>query len=173
MTQRYILVGAHAGKTITLGGHQFIDGAFTFGADADGVMPSDQDKARKGNLLSKLYQAYPEDSAELAAAEGRLEKNEAPPGELDVGEREKQEQEERPPVGTTAASERAIKGAIRTAITQLDPANDEHWTDGGLPSVAAVRELSGNKDVGRADIASLAPKLTREEATKLAADPLD
>lgn len=69
-------------------------------------------------------------------------------------------------------SPRAIDGSIRTALTKLDPKNDEQWTSGGLPSVEAVRSASGNEEVSRADIKRLAPNLTREEAAKVAADPL-
>lgn len=203
---RYHLVGAHAGKTITLGGHEFVDGVFTFGANKEGVMPSPQEATRKSNLLGKCYQAYLE-GPELDAAKARIEKaGAANAGELDVAKREDEEQANRPPVGTKpepkadkpadaepeqpapAAPEPEVtppapeqptterKGAVRTALTKLDATNDDHWTGQGLPSVEAVRELSGNKDVSRQDIQALAPKLNREEAKKIAAeqtDPLD
>lgn len=168
----FILVGPHAGKTITLGGHPFIDGVFAFGKGME-VAPGPQDVAKKGNLLGKLYQAYLEGSPQLAAAEARLAGEETPEGELRVEQREQQEQEQRQPSGA-GGSGRAAQGAIRTALTKLDPENDEHWTDAGLPAVEAVRQLSGNDDVSRQDIKSLAPKLTREEAAKArTADPLD
>lgn len=172
--QKYVLVGHFAGKTVALGGHQFVEGVFEFGASPEGVMPSDQEKQRKANLLAKMYQAYPEGSAELEAAQKRLAGNQTPPGELDVGKREDEEQATRQPAGG-GGSERQRFGAIRTALTKLDPKEDTHWTDGGLPAVAAVRQLSGDVEVSRQDITALAPKLTREEALKIAdeKDPLD
>lgn len=172
--QNYVLVGPLAGRTITLGGHQFVEGVFKFGP-TDDVMPSDQDKALKAKLLAKMYQAFPEGSAELEAAQRRFKEGKAPDNELDVAKREDEDQAQRKPAGASG-SDRSIKGAVRTALTKLDAKNDEHWTEGGLPSVAAVRELSSNDKVSRADITELAPNLTREEAAKVQGggdDPLD
>lgn len=172
---KFVLVGGYAGKTINLGGHQFVDGAFDYSTYVDGdgntIATSPQDQALKGDFLAKNYQAYPEGSKELEAAQAKLEGGEAPNGgELDVGKREEQQQAD---AGEKQTSDRARQGAVRTALTKLNPKDDKHWTEAGLPSVEAVRELSGNKDVSRADIQNLAPKLTREEAAKLASDPLD
>jgi len=189
VTTRFVLVGGYAGQTVNLGGHQFIDGVFEYGPNADNVIPSEDERRLKADFLAKSYQAYPEGSQALAEAEARLT---APKSEgVDVGEREKVDQgideasqaaalkahEEAkaadvPPPPPAPSTTRAENGKVRTALTKLDPANDEHWTDAGLPSVAAVRELSG-VEVSRADISSLAPKLTRDEAKKAQSDPLD
>jgi hypothetical protein len=167
---KYHLVGPHEGKTIMLGGHQFQDGVFEFGANAEGVQPSKEEARRKGIALAKSYQAFLEGPA-LDAARAAFKAGDAPAGgELDVNEREDKEQAER---GEQAAKTTERKGAVRSALAKLDPENDDHWTNGGLPSVEAVRELSGNKDVSRQDINALATNLNREEAAKLAADPLD
>lgn len=169
---KFILVGPHAGKTITLGGHQFVEGAFDFGPDGAGVVPGPDEVAKKGRLLAKLYQAYPEGSPELEAAAKRIKGDKEPEGRLDVGKREEQQQAQQQPAGA-GGSERARQGAVRSALTKLDPKVDAHWTGAGLPSVEAVRELSGDKEVSRGDIQNLAPKLTREEAAKLAGDEGD
>lgn len=54
--------------------------------------------------------------------------------------------------------------AILAALEKLDPENDEHWTSDGLPRVDVVANLSGHKQVQRAEITSTAPKFTRESA---------
>lgn len=168
---KFILVGGYAGKTINLGGHQFVEGVFDYGPTPDGVYPSDQEVALKADSLAKNYQAYIEDSEAHKAALKKLEGGEAPSnGELELEKREQAEQQK----AGEAVTQRQQQGAIRSALTKLDPKDDAHWTSTGLPSVEAVRELSGDKEVSRAQIAELAPKLTREEALKLAAgDPLD
>lgn len=168
---QFELVGALEGTTINLGGHQFVDGVFTYGPSEDHVYPSPEDVQLKATYLGKCYQAYLVGSQAAADAKAKLEGGEAPnQGEGDVQKREDADQAERDEKPVT---DRARKGAVRDAIAKLDATNDEHWTEAGLPSVSAVRELSGNTEVSRQDIASLAPKLTREEAAKVAADPLD
>lgn len=167
---QFVLVGGYAGKTINLGGHQFVDGVFTYGPDAENVIPGDDEVRLKGDFLAKSFQAYREGSTELAEAQARIKGGKAPAGELDVGAREVKQQDDQ---AERVVSDRARLGAVRSAITKLDPENKDHWTDAGLPSVEAVRDLSGNKDIGRKDIEALAPKLTRDEAKKLKSDPLD
>lgn len=173
---KFILVGGYAGKTVNLGGHAFVDGTFDYSTylDAEGatIHTSPTDQVLKADFLAKNYQAYPEGSKELEEAQAKLAGGKVAPnaGELDVGDREQKQQDEQ---GEQHTSDRVRKGAVRTALTKLDPKEDAHWTSTGLPSVEAVRELSGDKEVSRQDIQNLAPKLTREEATKLAADPLD
>lgn len=49
---------------------------------------------------------------------------------------------------------------IRAALAVLDHANAEHWTQGGLPKVEAVAELTG-KTVTRAQIDVAAPDAKR------------
>lgn len=169
---KFVLVGPHAGKTISLGGHPFVDGVFDFGPDGAGVVPGPDEVAKKGRILAKLYQAYPEGSPELDAAKARIKGDKPIEGRLDVEKREDEQQAAAQPAGA-GGSDRARQGAIRTALTKLDPKNADHWTSAGLPSVEAVRELSGDKEVSRGDIQNLAPKLTREEAAKLVADDGD
>ena len=53
-------------------------------------------------------------------------------------------------------SEQIIK-----ALSQLDQANNKHWTGSGLPSVKAVEEILG-RDITRADINDAAPEFRRE-----------
>lgn len=50
------------------------------------------------------------------------------------------------------------------ALAQLDPANDAHWTDDGLPRIDAVAAITGNQFVKRKDITDAAPGYTRDSA---------
>jgi hypothetical protein len=50
---------------------------------------------------------------------------------------------------------------IAAALNELDPANDDHWTEGGAPRIDAVSALVGTK-VTRQQIIDAAPDLTRE-----------
>lgn len=191
------LTGPHAGKTINLGGYQFIDGKYKMpleGPDRN-VQPAAEDAFALATYLGKSYGAVQEGTAahekflqsqaiatlvdvppldRMRGGEGIVPKGEAGapmrnPALDQGGEGATGGQD-----GTTGGGEeggelsRAVKGQVRTALTKLDPKNADHWTDGGLPSVAAVRELAGQKEVSRADIAALAPNLTREEAAKVA-----
>ena len=63
-------------------------------------------------------------------------------------------------VGAPATVPDPAQGNISAAIELLDPANDEHWTNAGLPSVEAVTELVGTK-VSRAEINAAAPAFMR------------
>lgn len=169
MNNRFVLVGALAGKTVNLGGHNFVDGVFEFVGTEPGVFPGPDEITMKGVYLAKSYQAYLEGSNELKEAQARVKSGKASKAELDVPAKEVKDQQE---AGEQVVTDRKTKGLIRTALGKLDAKEDAHWTDAGLPSVQAVRELAGIETVSRGDINILAPKLTREEAAKVAADPL-
>jgi TolA-binding protein len=55
-----------------------------------------------------------------------------------------------------------VSDLILQALGLLDPTNDDHWTEDGLPRVDVVKELTGLKDIKRGDITGLAPELTRD-----------
>ena len=50
---------------------------------------------------------------------------------------------------------------IKTALQHLDMANDDLWTDDGLPRVGAVKELTGDTSITRAQITAADPTFTR------------
>lgn len=52
--------------------------------------------------------------------------------------------------------------AILASLGQLDPANDEHWTAGGLPATKALEQLTGISPIARADVEAAAPGYTRD-----------
>ncbi|UGX93686.1 hypothetical protein G6321_00050290 [Bradyrhizobium barranii subsp. barranii] len=42
------------------------------------------------------------------------------------------------------------------ALTDLNPSNDDHWTEDGLPRLDIARQLSGNPKLTRADLKGIA-----------------
>lgn len=52
---------------------------------------------------------------------------------------------------------------VADALQALDPANDEHWTSRGVPSIDAMTKLLG-RTVTRAEIEAVAPDYTRSVA---------
>jgi archaellum component FlaC len=53
---------------------------------------------------------------------------------------------------------------VKEAVEKLDPSNDAHWTQDGLPLVDAVRILAGNPGVTRDDINKALPGFVRPQA---------
>lgn len=56
----------------------------------------------------------------------------------------------------------ADETSIGDVLEQLDPANDDHWTEAGLPAMAVVEKLLG-RNVSRADVEAAAPGFKRPE----------
>lgn len=52
---------------------------------------------------------------------------------------------------------------IAEVVRNLDPENDAHWTQSGLPAMAAVEAVLG-KAVSRADVEHAVPNWTRDLA---------
>ena len=50
---------------------------------------------------------------------------------------------------------------IASAVESLDPDNDEHWTQPGLPRVDAVEQIMGDSSVTRQEITAVAPEFYR------------
>lgn len=50
---------------------------------------------------------------------------------------------------------------IRNALQQLDPANDQHWTEDGLPREGVVRTLANDPNISRAAISAASPGFQR------------
>lgn len=62
---------------------------------------------------------------------------------------------------------------IRAALSALDPANPQHWTDDGLPREGVVRKMSGEPNVQRKDIQEAWPGFQRPKPGETAGhDPL-
>lgn len=57
---------------------------------------------------------------------------------------------------------------IADAVRKLDPEDDDHWTDAGLPAMAAIEALVGTKSIVRADVEAAAPGWDRDKALEAA-----
>lgn len=60
-------------------------------------------------------------------------------------------------------TEEQRESKIISAVQNLDHSDDDHWTEGGDPAVAAVKDICGFK-VSRAEVKALCPGVEREEA---------
>jgi len=67
-----------------------------------------------------------------------------------------------------APGKQSLSERIKTAILELDPEHDDHWTDAGLPAMAAVEDLVGSKSINRADVAAAVPDWDRDKALEAA-----
>jgi hypothetical protein len=61
---------------------------------------------------------------------------------------------------------------ITAAVHRLDPDNADHWTQAGLPKLAAIEDALGRAGVTRQDVEDAAPGFTREAALEAAAQDL-
>ncbi len=60
--------------------------------------------------------------------------------------------------------------AIQQALSQLDPNNDNHWTQDGSPRIETVKFLSGDPSITREVIASEFPNFNRAAAAASATE---
>lgn len=105
-------------------------------------------------------------AAELAEQE-RLEASEGQSSEP-APENTSQSGEPAPeqPQDNGGGEQAPIEAKIETvadALQALDPANDEHWTSRGVPSIEAMTKMLG-RAVTRAEIEAVAPDFTRSVA---------
>lgn len=173
MRRKLVLVGPLAGKTKVLRGVRFTNGeAILEGPDSDVLNLS--------KYLRRSYQAIPaeelnnggiphhEDGSEDGtggvqedgAGAQEAANGDEPDADTDPEGQRSEEQAETPdgPVGNE------VNEKLRRAVLQLDPSNDEHWTQAGKPSISAITQLYGAGDVTRADIEAAAPGLLRDSA---------
>jgi hypothetical protein len=50
---------------------------------------------------------------------------------------------------------------IRAALAQLDPTNNDHWTDDGLPKTGVVQRIANDQTIKRQDIQAAQPGFER------------
>lgn len=179
-SQTLVLVGAYAGQTGPLGlgltNYAFTDGEIT-------VEGSDHDVAAVSRALALNFQALPKGSPELEAKLKELEDGDLvhAGGDLSNGEANLQggagAAEVQPGAGDGGADAGGTTGeagagdatrdgsrAIVEALSQLDPANDDHWNADGKPKMAALEAVLGRTDVTRAQVEAAAPGFTRPVA---------
>lgn len=186
ITRKLTLVGALAGTTALLRGHQFTEGSIQISGP-----PGDVDSL--GEYLRRCYQAYPDPSAELDAARAAIEGAEdgtdqvhtdeagtgdgGPGGSDDPAGGDGEGTQEPEDAGNGATDDNANageagaedadgngEGPIVAALKALDPLNDEQWNNDGKPKMSAVEAALGRTDVTRAEVTAAAPDFNRETA---------
>lgn len=188
-TKTFVLTGPLARQTIQINGRWFVEGRCTVTAPAHLMGGAEL-------YLGTYYQAYPEGSAALLAAQAK----ESSSGKRDLPSGGESGEAAAPvlggvqpggqgpgpeaadasgvdagastgPAGSVAsgngqsgpASEvRDQMNRLRSALEQLDPAADEHWTADGKPSVDVVTKLAGFP-VTRQEIEAADPDMMRPE----------
>lgn len=154
-TQIFLLVGVHAGATLNLNGHEFVDGRLEVNATPQVI-------TGLTNLFS-YYSAVPEeeyDSAHAeyeravaeAAAKAAGQPAPAPAPVTDLGSADR-----------TPQAVVEDKPTLAEAIGLLDPEDDAHWTSNNLPAIDVLEQLTGAK-VSRADVNAVAEDFTRAKA---------
>lgn len=185
---KFILTGAHAGKTIKINHVQFKDGV--------GDHPGPIDKMAGLIAYLATFNAYPAGSDQLAAAQKRDKEIANGPSAILSGQGRGAEsglEADKPSTGETGGpgatgTETAAEGSgageeggaqaghvasqsqdpktlkVIDAIKALSPDVPGNWTDEGLPAVAVVAEASGVIEVSRKDIETAMPGYTRAKA---------
>lgn len=144
---KYELAGVNAGKTVNLGGFQFVDGVYSHESE-------DQTVEGLTIYLERSFYAFPAGSQALKDAQERYER-EQKSGLTEVAE---------PADPADAAGEGGeASSSVKEAVDALDPEDDSHWTAQGLPSTEAVTDLAGEK-VTRGQIEAAAPGYNRAAA---------
>ena len=178
-SQKFVLVGPRAGKTLTINGHQFIDGEMTFvGAAAQiatlervlgfyGVLPAEKAELAQLKTDKPVGKSQAELDAEAATAEASRLAEEAakqkaaetdPPAKTDAeleAEEAARKQAEQDALN--------VKPSLGEAIGLLDPEEDKHWTSNNLPNLEHLGELMSKK-VARAEVDAVAEGYTRAKA---------
>lgn len=129
-------VGPFEGKTVTLGGCQFVDGKYRFEG-------SEREAANLGRYLQRCWQVVPDDDASVQETE---EVNEPAADE------------------TPNTAQQLEANRLANALRQLDPENDDHWTKLGKPAMSAVEQLYGSAAVTRDEVEAAIPGFTRDVA---------
>lgn len=167
VNQKFVLVGPHAGQTMHVNGHEFVDGEMTFQGSAE--------QAATLERVFEFYGAMTAEKAELHALRGeqKLADSKQPEGgaQVDSGASGGQADAQGSATSTESAkpAQDAPNGAsdakpsLAEAIGQLDPENDAHWTSNNLPSLDHLGELIGKK-VARGDVDAVADGYTRAKA---------
>lgn len=138
VNQKFVLVGPHAGQTMHVNGHEFVDGEMTF-----------QGSAEQAATLERVFEFYGAMTAEKAELHAlRCEQKPAKPAGQTTA-----------PVADAPVG----KPTLGEAIGALDPENDKHWTSNNLPALDVLEELTGKK-VTRDEVNSVADGYTRAKA---------
>lgn len=153
-SQKFIIIGPHAGKTILVNGHQFVDGEMTFHGSESQI-----------TVLARVLSFYGAQRAEQVSLEALIAEKQANiQAETEKTSDENVADLEQPSEGNDPVDEPAdATPTLAEAIGTLDPENDAHWTSNNLPGLDDLEKLTGKK-VARADVEAIAPGYTRAKA---------
>lgn len=167
VNQKFVLVGPHAGQTMHVNGHEFVDGEMTFQGSAE--------QAATLERVFEFYGAMTAEKAELHALRGEQkpegDKQPDSTAQVDSGASGGQADAQGSATSTEAAkpAQDAPSGApdakpsLAEAIGLLDPEVDAHWTSNNLPNLEHLGELTGKK-VARDEVNAVAEGYTRAKA---------
>lgn len=162
MLLKHELIGPNAGKTIRLGGYQFIDGIFEVEVSDENLGAA----AGTTKYLAVSYNAHVIGTDAHKAAKAEWAENPANKGgKADKADKKastaKGGKANKPDADEDEEEEEEDEMTVADAAAQLDHANDAHWTSTGLPDVAAVSEILGRK-TSRAEIEEETDGLKRD-----------
>lgn len=185
VTVTFVLTGAYAGRTITLGSlpYPFKEGKLSLTGPAEEV-------ALHARFMERNWQAFPEGHERLKEPENGQREIQSgaqqPNGQADLhGDGEPGGSGAGPGVagpvdgGSAGGGEAGNPGAeavrgdgpapelntkLQKAVMDLDPADDSHWTKEGKPAITAVEKLYGSAGITRADVEAVAPGFKRKAA---------
>lgn len=184
MGQRYVLIGPHAGKTMNVNGHQFVDGVSDvnvsgaqvgvltrvlsyYGAVPEAEAELAELKAEKAEKAEKAGARTAPTRADLDAAIAGLPGDQVDPDYVVTAMRSH--------FGDlfTAGDELMVREAViakpsgkptlSEAIGMLDPDVDSHWTSNNLPGLDDLERLTGKK-VSCQEVEAIAAGYTRAKA---------
>lgn len=141
VNQKFVLVGPHAGQTMHVNGHEFVDGEMTF-----------QGSAEQAATLERVLEFYGAMTAEKA--ELHILRGEQKPGGSEQSENRVQDESSDNP---------DTKPSLAEAIGLLDSEVDAHWTSNNLPNLDHLSDLTGKK-TSRDEVNALAEGYTRAKA---------
>lgn len=189
-TLKLVMVGHYAGKTVTLNGHTFVDGELTLTGDIAayaGVVKyfSTYNAWPAGSPELEAAQFQYEESAggdngggsnldglEDGKDSSAKHSNESPASGAPNGAGHDAGEGDALREGGASSGDGSSSGRdsdprtlqIVDALKSLDPSVDDHWTDGGLPRVAAIEEASGIVGITRKEIEAAYKGFDREKA---------
>lgn len=124
---------------------------------------ADKAEADKKAEEDRLAKEAADKEAADKAEQDRLDKEAADKAAADAAEAERLQQQSQENGGGEQPPADAKIETVADALKALDPANDEHWTARGVPSMSIIEQLMG-RDVSRAEVEAVAPDLTRAVA---------
>ena len=167
VNQKFVLVGPHAGQTMHVNGHEFVDGEMTFQGSAE--------QAATLERVFEFYGAMTAEKAELHALRGEQKPPDNKPPESGAqvdswasgGQADAQgsatSTEAAKPAQDEPSGAPDAKPSLAEAIGLLDPEVDAHWTSNNLPNLEHLGELTGKK-VARDEVNAVAEGYTRAKA---------